>query len=85
MNAKQLHKEAMDYSFKAKQAASENNLNLSFESFCKAAEIESKVAKYYFNKPELEPTRSVLIRSAAFLNLKAGLIGTAQEFIFYGL
>jgi hypothetical protein len=85
MEAKQLHNQAMDYSFKAKQAASENKHNDSFDFFCKAAELESKVAKYYFNKPELEPTRSVLIRSAAFLNLKAGLIDNAQEFIFFGL
>ncbi len=85
MKVKQLHQEAMDYSFRAKQAASENNHYASFELFCKAAELESKVAKFYFDKPELEPTRSVLIRSAAFLNLKAGLIDNAQEFIFFGL
>ena len=85
MKAKQIHQQAMDYSFKAKQAASANNHNASFELFCKAAELESKVAKFYFDKPELEPTRSVLIRSAAFLNLKAGLIDNAQEFIFFGL
>ncbi|QLG45301.1 hypothetical protein [Costertonia aggregata] len=85
MKAKLLHQQAMDYSFKAKQAVSENNSDYAFEMFCKAAEIESKVAKFYFDKPELEPTRSVLIRSAAFLNLKAGLIDKAQEFIFFGL
>ncbi len=85
MKAKLLHQQAMDYSFKAKQAASENNHNSSFELFCKAAEIESKVAEFYFDKPELEPTRSILIRSAAFLNLKAGLIDNAQKFIFFGL
>ena len=43
------------------------------------------VAKFYFDKPEFEPTRSVVIRSAAFLNLKSGLIERAQEFIFFGL
>jgi hypothetical protein len=85
MKAKQQHQQAMDYSFKAKQAAFENNHNSSFELFCKAAELESEVAKFYFDKLELEPTRSVLIRSAAFLNLKAGLIDKAQEFIFFGL
>lgn len=69
MNAKQQHQQAMDYSFKAKQAAFENKHNKAFELFYKAAELESEVAKFYFDKPELEPTRSVLIRSAAFLNL----------------
>jgi len=85
MKAKQLHQQAMDYSFQAKQAASENKHDLSFDLFSKAAKLESKVAKFYFDKPELEPTRSVLVRSAAFLNLKAGLIENAQEFIFFGL
>lgn len=85
MKVKQLHQQAMDYSFQAKQAIAENKHDLSFELFSKAAELESKVAKFYFDKPELEPTRSVLIRSAAFLNLKAGLIDNAQEFIFFGL
>jgi len=85
MKVKLIHQQAMDYSFKAKQAASENQHNLSFELFCKAAELESKVAKFYFEKTDLEPTRSILIRSAAFLNLKAGLIDKAQEFIFFGL
>ncbi|MHB1107627.1 MAG: hypothetical protein ACYCZ2_14825 [Lutibacter sp.] len=85
MKTKLLHQQAMDYSFKAKQASIENNHSAAFELFRKAAELENKVAEFYFDKPELEPTRSVLIRSAAFLNLKAGLIDKAQEFIFFGL
>lgn len=85
MRVKQLHQEAMNYSFKAKQAISEDKYDLSFELFGKAAELEDKVAKFYFDKPEYEPTRSIIIRSAAFLNLKAGLIDKAQEFIFFGL
>lgn len=85
MKVKSLHQDAMEFSFKAKQAALKNNFQLSHELFCKAADLESKVAKFYFDKPEYEPTRSIIIRSAAFLNLKAGLIRKSQEFIFFGL
>ncbi|MDF2931537.1 MAG: hypothetical protein K0R36_868 [Chryseobacterium sp.] len=85
MKPKLIHKEAMDYSFKAKQALEEGNLAISVELYKKAAELESQVATFYFDKPELEPTRSVLIRSAAFLNLKAGEIEEAKRFIFFGL
>ena len=85
MKPKLLHQEAMDFSFKAKQASLEGNYSLAFDLYKEAAEFESKVARFYFEKPDLEPTRSVLIRSAAFLNLKAGLIKEAQEFIIFGL
>lgn len=47
--------------------------------------IETEVAEFYLEKPELEPTRSILARSAAFLNLKAGNIDSAERFIFWGL
>jgi len=75
----------MEYSFKAKQALNKNEHSSAFDLFGKAASLESQVAKFYFDKSELEPTRSVLIRSAAFLNLKAGRIEEAKEFIFFGL
>ena len=85
MKPKLLHQQAMDYSFKAKQALMDNNYGASFELYKKAADLESQVAEFYFDKPELEPTRSIVIRSAAFLNLKAGLYEIAQKFIFFGL
>jgi hypothetical protein len=53
MNAKQQHQQAMDYSFKAKQAAFENNHNKAFELFCKAAELESEVANFILINPNL--------------------------------
>lgn len=85
MKPKILHQEAMEYSFKAKQNLEEGNFSAAYDTYKKAAELESQVAEFYFDKPELEPTRSVIIRSAAFLNLKAGLIEEAQRFIFFGL
>lgn len=85
MKPKLMHQKAMELSFKAKQLLDEDNYAAAFEYYKKAADIESQVADFYLDKPELEPTRSVLIRSAAFLNLKAGLIEEAQKFIFFGL
>jgi len=85
MKPKLIHQEAMDYSFKARQALEQGFYADAFELYAKAAELESQVAEFYFDKPELEPTRSVIIRSAAFLNIKAGMIENAKKFIFFGL
>jgi hypothetical protein len=85
MKPKLLHQQAMELSFEAKQSLVESKFSAAFELYKKAAELESQVAEFYFDKPELEPTRSVIIRSAAFLNLKAGLVEEAQKFIFFGL
>lgn len=85
MKPKLIHKEAMDYSFRAKLAFEEGKFKESIELYENAAKLESQVAEFYFDKPELEPTRSIIIRSAAFLNIKAGDLESAQRFIFYGL
>jgi hypothetical protein len=85
MKPKVIHQQAMDFSFKGKQAMEEGNFSVAFDLYKQAAELESQVAQFYFDKPDLEPTRSVLIRSAAFLNLKAGLVEEAKRFIFFGL
>ena len=85
MKPRLIHQEAMDYSFKAKVILAEGNYNAAQTLFSKAAELESQVAEFYFDKPELEPTRSIMVRSAAFLNLKAGQVEAAQKFIFFGL
>ena len=85
MKPRAIHQQAMDYSFKARQAFQEGMEAEAFEYYVKAAELESSVAEFYFDKPELEPTRSIMIRSAVFLNLKAGEIENAKRFIFFGL
>lgn len=85
MKPKLIHQEAMDYSFKAKQALEQDNYSMAFDLFNKAADLESQVAEFYFDKPDLEPTRSIIIRSAAYLNIKAGQIEQAKKFIFFGL
>jgi hypothetical protein len=85
MKPKLVHQEAMVLSSKAKEAMDAGRQVEAYELYRKAADLESSVAEFYFDKPELEPTQSVMIRSAAFLNLKAGQIEAAQKFIFFGL
>lgn len=85
MKPKLVHKEAMDFSYKAREAFESGDYSNSFDLYSKAAELESQVADFYFDKPELEPTRSVIVRSAAFLNLKAGLVQNAKKYILFGL
>lgn len=85
MKPKVIHQEAMDYSFKARQALEQGFYANAFDLYAKAAELESQVAEFYFDKPELEPTRSIIIRSAVFLNIKAGMVENAKRFIFFGL
>lgn len=85
MKPKLLHQQSMDFSFKAKQSLDEGKYGNAFELYKQAADLESMVAEFYLDKPELEPTRSIMIRSAAFMNLKAGLCENALRFIFFGL
>ena len=82
MKPKVIHKEAMDFSFKAKQALEQGNYSSAFDLYIEAASLESQVAEFYFDKPDLEPTRSVVIRSAAYLNIKAGQIEQAIQGLF---
>lgn len=85
MKPKLIHQEAMNYSFKAKEYYDQGDIIKAFNLYNKAAELESQIAEFYFDKPDLEPTRSLMIRSAAFLNIKAGQIENAKKFIFFGL
>ncbi len=81
----EIHEEAMENSFLAKQARIKGDEDSALIFYEKAASLESKAADFYFDKPDLEPTRSIIIRSAAFLNLKAGLAENAEKYIFHGL
>ncbi|MCL1671689.1 hypothetical protein [Elizabethkingia ursingii] len=85
MKPKVLHQEAMSYSNEAKREFSLGNYQKAHELYKKSAEIENSVADFFMNREDLEPTRSIIIRSAAFLNIKAGDIEKAKEYIFWGL
>ncbi|MGV3597104.1 MAG: hypothetical protein ACO1PI_04500 [Bacteroidota bacterium] len=85
MKPKELHNQAMNYSFMAKKALNEGEHDLASKYYILAANLESEVADFYIDKSDLEPTRSIIIRSAAFLNIKAGQIETALKYIYTGL
>ncbi|MFW6046684.1 MAG: hypothetical protein ACOCP4_02695 [Candidatus Woesearchaeota archaeon] len=85
MKPKIVHNQAMEKSLEAKEALIEGRYSDAFELYKDAADLESKVADFYLSRSDLEPTRSLIIRSAAFLNLKSGNIDNAQRFILFGL
>ena len=85
MNPRKLHQEAMNFSFQAKEALLRGDDSEGYDLYTRAAELEAEVAKFYYDKPDLEPTRGIIVRSAAFLNLKAGRVEEAQQIIFWGL
>lgn len=85
MKPKLVHQEVKELSFQAKQAIDAGDFLSASEYYISAAQKEGELARFYFDKPELEPTRSMIVRSAAFLHLKAGLLSEAQQFIFWGL
>lgn len=85
MKPKIVHQEVMELSFKAKEAIAAGDFLSANDFYVKAAEKEAALARFYFDKPEMEPTRSTIVRSAVFLCLKAGLIDQAQKLIFWGL
>jgi hypothetical protein len=85
MKPRLVHQEAMDFSFRAKQAIEAGDFSEAHDYYLRAAQKEGELARFYFDKPDEEPTRSAIVRSAAFLHLKAGLIPEAQRFIFWGL
>lgn len=85
MKPKLMHQEAMELSFRAKQAIAGGDFFSANELYIQSAKKEGELAKFYFDKPDQEPTRSIILRSAVFLHLKAGLISEAQQLIYWGL
>ena len=70
--ATQLHHEAMEFcdqAFAAKRAANEEQAQVLFRQ---ALECEREAAEFFRDKLDVEPTRSVLYRSAATLALDCG-------------
>ncbi|HEY3363918.1 MAG TPA: hypothetical protein VGK74_02545 [Symbiobacteriaceae bacterium] len=80
-----LHSEAMDLAELAMLERSEGNhpraRTLNAEAFAK----ERQAAELIQDRTDLEPTRSVLLRSAASLALECGEAATARQLIERGL
>ena len=59
MNPRKLHQEAMNFSFQAKEALLRGDDSEGYDLYTRAAELEAEVAKFYYDKPDLEPTRGM--------------------------
>ncbi|MDP2235027.1 MAG: hypothetical protein Q8J88_01215 [Bacteroidales bacterium] len=85
MKPRQIHNKAMEFSFKAREALDEGDTERAKKYYLEASILETELADFYKDKPDLEPTRSAIFRSAVFLNLKAGRVLEAQNLIYFGL
>lgn len=83
MTVKDLHKKAMEYNDKAIIAVSKGRTAKSY--YKKAFECEKKACLLFASSSDAEPTRSVLLRSAASLAMMAGLPEEAEKMIAIGL
>lgn len=80
-----LHKQAMDFAEEAsfKQAAGRDDE--AKRLYARAYELERQAAESLNNKMDLEPTRSILFRSAASLALDCGEYRQAERLLARGL
>lgn len=81
----QLHREAMELSDSAERAAREGRLDESRALAREAMHLEAAAAELVENDFSLEPTRSVLLRSAASLALDCNDFRRAEQLIASGL
>lgn len=79
MTVKDLHRKAMEYNDEAIIAKSKGEDPKSF--YLRAFEFEKQAFILFASKSNEEPTRSVLLRSAASLAIMAGLIEDAEKLI----
>ena len=79
--AEKYHNEAMEWASKAHIEKLIGNAANAIEFTEKALHLEAKAAMLLAQRYELEPTRSILFRSAATLAMNANKYTTALEFI----
>ena len=80
-----LHDRAMGLCDKAMTARRKRDHALAKKLFMQAFELEREAASLVVNDINLEPTRSVLLRSAAALAIECGQIREAEKLIAVGL
>lgn len=85
MTVKELHREAMRFSDLALMAKLNNSFNEVKDYYNKAFEYERQAFRQFSSVSSEEPTRSVLIRSAATLAVFAERIRDAEKLISLGL
>ena len=85
MTVKDLHREAMKFNDLALIAKQNNNVSEVKENYLKAFEIEKQAFILFNSESSEEPTRSVLLRSAANLAILSEQIREAEKLISIGL
>jgi len=80
-DATKLHKQAMDIAEEAYIEQIKGSLDRAKELYAAAYEAERKAAMEFESRHDMEPTRSVLFRSAASLALASGDVKSAKEMI----
>jgi hypothetical protein len=79
------HRDAMEFLDKALVAKSKGKMRLHFKLIEKAFQLESAAASLVAENLDLEPTRSILHRSAANLAFQCGKLRDAEKLIAIGL
>ena len=85
MNVKDLHREAMKYNDLALIAKQENSASDIKSNYLKAFEFEKQAFILFNSESSEEPTRSVLLRSAANLAMLSEQLREAEKLISIGL
>lgn len=80
-----LHEKAMNLADMAFYEQKKGNIYKAKKLFKEAFENEKKAAMYLVNQFEIEPTRSILFRSAASLALDSKAFREAEKMLAYGL
>jgi hypothetical protein len=80
-----LHREAMDLSFRASYALVQKDEPTFRLLMSQAYEKERKAAMFLHDRLEVEPTRSILFRSAASMAMQLGKYREAEQLIAWGL
>jgi hypothetical protein len=80
-----LHNQAMDLAEKAVILRLKKKIDESMEAFNAAFLLETQAAMQIKDLHDLEPSRSIMFRSAASLALNAGLFRQAEQMIAIGL
>ena len=85
MTVKELHREAMKFNDLALIARNENSISDVKTYYLKAYEFERQAFILFNSQSQEEPTRSILIRSAANLAILAEQLREAEKIISIGL
>ena len=85
MTVKELHRESMKFIDLALLAKFDNTIDKVKENYLRAFELENEALTLFIQNSNQEPTRSILIRSAANLAILSEQFREAEKLIAIGL